>query len=248
MKTLVIIDDEMLVIDGIQAIIQRIRDDIKTVGWANDGLSGFDVLKKEKPDIIITDIRIPGTDGLSMLEAAMGFLPHSAVIVISGYQEFEYARKALQLGVIEYIDKPITIPKLQNALNRATAYLDARASHGLRDDDIAADNSAQAVQSLMAYIDEHYAQPLSLPRLAEKIGVTPAYLSVRFKDIAGVSFIKYLTNARMERSKLLLREDMKVAEVCQRVGYTNYRYFCELFRKNTGMTPTEYKRRERPGP
>ena len=69
------------------------------------------------PDLVITDIRIPGMDGLSMIEAAKEFCEDTVFVVISGYTEFEYARKALRLGVKGYIDKPISIDKLNDVLN-----------------------------------------------------------------------------------------------------------------------------------
>lgn len=87
------------------------------VGCAYDGIHGLEVIRETAPDLVITDIRIPGMDGLSMIEAAKEFCEDTVFVVISGYTEFEYARKALRLGVKGYIDKPISIDKLNDVLN-----------------------------------------------------------------------------------------------------------------------------------
>mgnify|MGYP002226863854 CR=1 FL=1 len=88
----------------------------EVVGCAYDGIHGLEVIRETAPDLVITDIRIPGMDGLSMIEAAKEFCEDTVFVVISGYTEFEYARKALRLGVKGYIDKPISIDKLNDVL------------------------------------------------------------------------------------------------------------------------------------
>ena len=116
MYRLVVIDDEYIVVEGIKAMIGRQKLDYEVVGSAYDGIHGLDIIEKYKPDLVITDIRIPGMDGLSMIEAAKEVCPDTAFVVISGYTEFEYAQKALRLGVMGYIDKPISMEKLNAVL------------------------------------------------------------------------------------------------------------------------------------
>jgi YesN/AraC family two-component response regulator len=115
---LVIIDDEQIVIEGIRAIIKREELPCDVVGSAGDGIEGRNVIREKEPDLVITDIRIPGIDGLSLIEEMREFLPDTCFIVISGYTEFQYAQKALKLGVLDYIDKPVTIAKLKEAIRR----------------------------------------------------------------------------------------------------------------------------------
>lgn len=118
MYRLVVIDDEYIVVQGIKALISRLKLDYEVVGAAYDGIQGLEVIRSEKPDVVITDIRIPGLDGLSVIEAAKEECPDTYFIVISGYSEFVYAQRALTLGVKDYIDKPVTADKLKNALTR----------------------------------------------------------------------------------------------------------------------------------
>lgn len=116
MYKLVVIDDEFIVVEGIKALIARMQLNFEVIGFAYDGIAALEVVRNTRPDIVITDIRIPGMDGLSLIEEAKEFLPDTAFVVISGYNEFEYARRALTLGVKDYIDKPITMEKLTNVL------------------------------------------------------------------------------------------------------------------------------------
>ena len=99
MYRLVVIDDEYLVVEGIKAMIARQKLQYEVVGWAYDGICGLEVVEREKPDLVITDIRIPGLDGLSLIESARESCPETIFVVISGYTEFEYARRALSMGV-----------------------------------------------------------------------------------------------------------------------------------------------------
>lgn len=126
MYKLVIIDDESIVIQGIKALIPRIRNDVSVVGWAGNGLEGYDVIVRESPEIVITDIYMPGMDGISLIESVYDLLPNTVFVVISGYQEFAYAQKALKLGVVDYIDKPATIPKIREALRRTVLLLEQK--------------------------------------------------------------------------------------------------------------------------
>ncbi|MCR5716527.1 MAG: response regulator, partial [Lachnospiraceae bacterium] len=118
MRRLVIVDDEYIVVEGIKAIIQRTGMDIKVVGSAGNGREALETIREMQPDLVITDIRIPYLDGLSLIEECREFLPETDYIVISGYTEFEYARRALLLGVKGYIDKPVTIEKLKDVIDR----------------------------------------------------------------------------------------------------------------------------------
>ena len=119
MNTLVVIDDERIVLEAVKAMIERTKLDFDVVATAQNGIDGIAVIRDKRPDVVITDIRIPGLDGLSLIEETMEELPDTVYIVISGYREFEYARKALSLKVLDFIDKPITLEKVVHTLKNA---------------------------------------------------------------------------------------------------------------------------------
>lgn len=126
MKSIVIIDDESVVIEAIELMVQRAGLDYKIMGMANNGLDGLHIVRKLRPDVVITDIRMPGMDGLTLIEQTTQELPMCVFIVISGYREFEYAHKAISLNVSDYIEKPIDYQSVVTALMRADNVLDIR--------------------------------------------------------------------------------------------------------------------------
>ena len=99
------------------------------------------------------------------------------------------------------------------------------------------------IQMATDYIDAHFAENLSLPLIADKIHVNPAYLSALFKEETGKNYSEYLTERRMEEARtLLMNEDMSISEIAEAVGYNNTRYFSRLFETQTGVKPSEYRR------
>lgn len=92
---------------------------IELAGEARNGISAMELIRERKPHIVITDIRMPAMDGIQLMELLHAEFPHVLIIVISGYSDFEYARKALSFGAFEYILKPIETEPLMSALERA---------------------------------------------------------------------------------------------------------------------------------
>ncbi len=336
MYRMVVADDEYIVVEGIKAILKRQKLQCEVVGYAYNGIDALDVIQEQKPDIVITDIRMPGLDGLSLIESCKEFLPEAYYVVISGYTEFEYAKRAITLGVVDYIDKPVTIQKIEEVLQEVEkrsnppqyAY-----NRIIRETDCVVDmvligkaegleegmegilrvlretipdfeqykqeiykimsmlvqifkeanpdavcqithhdverlggeeecrqyclslirkmselflgkrvgSSHRVIQKILQFIDEKYADNIGLNELAMLVNMNPAYLSILFRNEVGMSYVKYLTDLRIKKAKELLDGGMKVMEVSEKVGYYNYRYFCEIFKKYQGITPNEYK-------
>ena len=99
------------------------------------------------------------------------------------------------------------------------------------------------IQNAIQYIHTHYDQDLTMEEVAKNLGISCIYLSKLFKKETGQTFLEYLTNYRMERAKYILSKgDYKVYEVAEQVGYKTSQYFSSVFRKNTGMNPSDYIR------
>ncbi|WP_309119994.1 response regulator [Paenibacillus sp.] len=111
-------------------------------------------------------------------------------------------------------------------------------------EDKARDRNAQVVTEVAAYIDAHYAEPLTIESLAGKAYLSPNYLRSLFKEKRGVTIHDYLTSVRLRRSLELLRDrSLKIKDVAGGVGYDNTSYFCSLFYKTQGVTPNEYRKK-----
>ena len=116
-------DDEIVIREGIRNSFPWGETDYQLVGEAPDGEVALSMIRDTKPDILITDIRMPFMDGIDLCRAVRRQMPLIGIIILSGYDEFEYARQAIQLGVREYLLKPITAQELRQVLDRVSAAL-----------------------------------------------------------------------------------------------------------------------------
>ncbi len=120
MYRIFLVEDEVVIRRGIVNSIPWEREGLSLVGEASDGEVAYPLIKKEKPDILITDIRMPFMDGLELSRLVKKELPQIKIIILSGFNEFEYAKTALRLGVTDYLLKPINSAQLLEAIRKVT--------------------------------------------------------------------------------------------------------------------------------
>lgn len=125
MTKVFLVDDEIVIREGIRNSFPWKETDYALVGEAPDGEIALPMIRDTKPDILITDIRMPFMDGLELCRIVRRQMPWIGIIILSGYDEFEYARQGIQLGVKEYLLKPITAEELKQVLDRVSAALKA---------------------------------------------------------------------------------------------------------------------------
>lgn len=231
-------------------------------GAAEDGPAALDLILKDRPDLVVTDIRMPGMDGLELARRACEALGDGApaFIVVSGYDDFEYARGALRLGVRNYLLKPVDDDELEQAVSRVASEIGrTRGREKLErvleeggapavllfreyELDKREDASSRYVEKAAAAIREAYKREISIEEVAEKLGISAGYLSRVFKKETGYTFVDYLMRFRIKKAVELLKDtELRIYEVADLVGYTDQRYFSQVFRRITGMTPTQFK-------
>ncbi|MEV5027017.1 response regulator [Paenibacillus sp. LPE1-1-1.1] len=113
---LILVDDEKGIVEGLKKMISRYIPECEVVGSAHNGLEGFELIQKKQPDIVITDIRMPQADGLDMINMLREANSRAEFILLSGYADFEYARKGIQLGVKFYLNKPVEEEELRQCV------------------------------------------------------------------------------------------------------------------------------------
>jgi two-component system response regulator YesN len=129
-----LIDDEKKIIDHLQSVIPWEEMGIDIAGSANNGLQALNLVHALKPDMVLCDIRMPVMDGLTFLERLREFNVDCEVIMLTGYQDFEYARSAIKLQVRDYILKPINYEELERAVERLTVTIRGRKQVRLLDE------------------------------------------------------------------------------------------------------------------
>lgn len=124
MYKVAIIDDEPLIVEGLSRTIAWEKWNCQVAGTAGDGKEGMELIREKRPNIVITDICMPKMDGLKMIAGLKSEFPEMQLIILTGYREFEYARRAIELGVTRFLLKPSKMNELEEAIAAVTARLD----------------------------------------------------------------------------------------------------------------------------
>ena len=237
MYSVYIADDEMWVIVGLKKRIEKTGLPFQVVGEANNGVMALEEIEKKKPDILFTDIRMPGYNGLELLELLRKKELDTKVVLISGYAEFEYAQSAIRNGAYDYLLKPIDQDKLQTVLERILG--DGSTESGNVQELVA----PSTIRKIMDEIKEHYTENITLTGLAEKYSISVSYLSELFKEHLQLSFSEYISSKRIQKAKELLADDsLSIEQIAEQTGYNDYFYFTKVFKKNTGISPSKYRK------
>ncbi|HJD46804.1 MAG TPA: response regulator [Candidatus Mediterraneibacter norfolkensis] len=128
MLKVVLIEDEAVVLKGMTKVLER-EPDVDLAGTAENGKDGLRLIQNTQPDLVLTDIRMPGLTGLEMIEQAKQQFPDIVYIIFSGFNEFKYVQKAIGLGVLDYLEKPVTVSHLKEALHKAKDMIDYKKSY-----------------------------------------------------------------------------------------------------------------------
>ena len=248
MYRVVLVDDERIILDGLTRAVRWEELDCRVVGVAGNGEEGLRLIRELNPDILMTDIRMPNMDGLSMIAALRSEFPRLQIAVLTAFRDFEYARKALNLGVCRYLLKPSRMDELYEAIRLMTQRLDALPPlpEGVEPDEDPAAAGSDAgnyiVRQAMEYMQAHCAERLSLGDVAARVYVSPWHLSKLINRHAGQSFLDILGRMRIERAKGLLSDpSLRIHEIADAVGYGDVAHFSKSFKRFEGVTPGEYR-------
>lgn len=119
-----LVEDEIVIRNGIKNSIEWEKEGYEFVGEASDGELAYPMIVKERPDILITDIKMPFMDGLELSRLVRKELPELKILILSGYDEFDYAKEAISLGVTEYLQKPVSSAKLLETLKGVSVIIE----------------------------------------------------------------------------------------------------------------------------
>jgi len=237
MYEILIAEDETIIRKGLIKIITEMDICFGKIYEASNGLEAADIIKRYKPSIVITDIRMPIKDGLDFISEVRNNHHDIRFIIISGYSEFSYAQKAISYNVTEYLLKPIKKDKLYNALIKAIEQLRTTNINKYKNN-----TYSHSINCAISYIVENFNQNISLTEVANYLDLNPSYLSSIFKKETGMGFTEYLHQIRIEKAKQLLSQPyLKIYEISQKVGFTDDKYFYKIFKELTGLTPSKYR-------
>lgn len=247
---LLIADDEPLIRRGIQKLINLSEMGIEEVYEAENGEEAFRLFEEHRPEIILLDINMPRLDGLSVAKKIKSLIPETKIAMITGYNYFDYAQKAIRIGVEDYILKPVSKQEISEIIVKLVhSYQEKKREKTLRqvfqkEMELVPDDSRGSYHSsIQKYMEEGYTDSqFTLSTLAEKLELSSGYLSILFKKTFGIPFQDYLLQLRMERAKLLLlTTHLKNYEIAEQIGFEDVNYFSSKFKKYFHLSPKQYK-------
>lgn len=253
MIKIVVIDDETVVRSGIVLETDWESIGCEVVGEASNGAEGLEVIEKYRPDIVVSDIRMPIMDGIEMLKALRENGNMAFVIYLSAYNDFEYAREAIKYGANDYILKPFSEGELEEAITKIKQKITQKQEDGVKGHEadvlshaaLSKGDKSKYVAKALDYVTDNLSDPdMSIRTIAESMEISESHLSHIFKKETEYTVNAYITRYRMRTAMKLLRDQkLKIYEVAQKVGYRDIAYFSSTFKKITGVNPSEYQER-----
>lgn len=250
MLSVLIVDDHPHLVEHLQTIIPWSELNVTRVFPAFSGREAWETVLRTPIDILITDIRMPGMSGLELIEKTRAVRPEISCILLTGYAEFEYARKAIELQTFRYLMKPVRLEELIACIRELAAgrrFPDSNHAPVSQDspespDDGKSPGSQKLVDAVHDYVRKHLDGDVTLTAIAEHVFLHPVYLSKLYKETTGSNLSEFILTARMDRAKELLRQSpMKIYEICEAVGYRSTQHFITEFKKAVGVTPKQYR-------
>ena len=244
MYQVLLIDDEPWALYGLKTLIDWEALGYRRAGEAENGLKAMELLKKGNIDVAISDIRMPGMDGIQLMETIQEEKLPVEVVLVSGYSEFEYARKAVRYGAFDYLLKQVSAEELTDVLRRLSDALKGR-EQGAPDPLKEGAHLSHMMTEVMRDIDEGFPRDILLNELAKKYSISSGHLSNLIKKETGSTYTEHITRRRIEKAKELLKDDsLSILEVAEQVGYGDYFYFTKLFKRQTGLSPSKYRKEQ----
>ena len=238
-----VVDDEYWTLQGIIKTLGKHGDFLEYKGFS-DPQEALEAMCEKCPHVVFTDVRMPVMSGFDLIREAKNRGMYDILfIIISGYDEFQYAREAIREGTVDYLTKPLDdkdvatlMTRLLERLNTAVADPEAR--------DLSMGNTRDSFFELLKDINSNIAAKITLSGLAVKYYINATYLSELFKKYTGMGFSDYLNSRRLKLAlEKMKNPSLSITEISVMCGYENPYYFTRVFKKAYGATPSDYRKR-----
>ncbi len=249
-----VVDDQPEVADAVVSGVNWKNASIDEVFSAYSVKEAQNIFETEDIDILLCDIEMPPTNGFELLKWAKNIKPGLACIFLSSHAEFEYAQEAVRLGSFDYILQPAPYEEIEKAVESAIGRVKESENllkyynyENYRSGDEESGQhtntkSRNPVQKAMDFIRKNIDKDISRTDIAEAIFLNPEYLSRLFKKETGGALVDYILSEKIRMAKSLLSDtNIPVSLIASKVGYSNFSYFSQVFKKSTGLSPMEYR-------
>lgn len=211
--------------------------DLEVVGEAGSGIEAINKIDEIRPHVAFVDICMPFMGGIEFSKLAISRYPNLKIIILTAFDEFEYARQCIGMPICGYILKPIVRTEIYELLQAVRQSLNLT----VKDPEEYQEIESSSIKRIAKYVEDNYTDSsLNLTFIAQTFGFNSSYLSRRFKSEIGSSFIEFLTECRMKKAISLAKENIKMFHTANAVGIPDPNYFGRCFKKYTGINYSEY--------
>lgn len=241
MLRLLIVDDEHGIRSGIAARFPWATLGIEAAATCQDGAEALELMSEASFDIVLCDIRMPRMDGIRFAELVKERRYPCDIVFMSAYKDFGYAKKAIELGVKNYIVKPAGYEELLEVFSKLVKEIDGRGTFDAPQAGAPPPGAAPSgsLPERLALLFERELRDIDLRLAAERLAMSPNYLSARLHKETGKTFSELIAEARMLKAKeLLANRAYRVADIGAMVGYANPKSFIRAFKAYYGVPPT----------
>ena len=241
MYKVIVADDEDRIRNGITKLIRYFDIGFTVCATAKNGLDAIELTKEYSPHLLIMDINMPFINGLEAIKTIREINKDIIIIIISGYDKFEYAQKALEYGVSKYLLKPFSNDEFKEILLKSIDSVKINIRNSIpTPTDL---NLEKSKDDILDYIKQNYHNPdLCLSHIEEKFNIGRTSIASYIKKETGKTFIDYLTYLKINKAKeLLSSSDININKISELLGFNNQHYFSRVFKNHVGLSPLQYK-------
>lgn len=228
---------------------EHLAEDCEQLEAAN-GEQALELYQSCQPEIALLDIEMPGISGLEVARRIRAGQKPCVIIFLTGFDKFSYAKQAISVHAQEYLLKPYNEEELISTVEEAVRLVAHFADGGqtVVPEEVTAEPDEESVrlsmvrEEIRSCVEAHYAENLSMQDVARYMRYSEGYFCRLFKQCFRVNFSAYLNEYRIEKAKQMMRDNRKtMKDISTACGYSDAAYFCRVFKRLTGMTPSEYR-------
>lgn len=265
MKVL-IVEDEVLTREGIKNCVPWETLGIRDVLTAEDGEEGLEAAIQNMPDIIMTDVRMPRMDGITMAFEIRKIVKNARFIFVSGYCDKDYLKSAIQLSAVNYIEKPIEPEEIIEALKKSILQIDSERRRMEMEEEYRAhfkgvleelpeedlipagwQSSMHLADKIENHIKEQFGDNnLSLTSIADVFHLSKQYMCWLYKKEKNETINQRIVKTRVQWAKDYMRRNpqVKIKKVAEKAGFADSNYFIKIYKKIEHITPADFIKEE----
>lgn len=252
---LLIVDDEIYAIQGILDSVDWKQLPFEKVLTANSYTQALNIFLNHQIDLLICDIEMPYGSGLDLVGWVKENHPKTECIFLTCHDEFDFAKQAIKLQCLDYLLKPIAPDKLQEVMMQGIENVNQHkkdeqyVKYGMQylnqlntiQEETGKMKPADIIKKVESYIQTHLSEPITVEEISSQVFISPDHLTRLFKKETSLTVIDFITQQRMFWAKeLLIKNEVSIAMISAKVGYSNYSYFTKVFKKTYGETPRDF--------